>query len=164
MNVPDHLLVNYLNLTTGWGPDRVDELTAQIAAGANPRDIKMALAYRLVELYHGDAAADAAQSDFRLVFQAGELPADIPERSLSPETAPAGIANPIRLLMDLGGDVPSSSEARRLLRQGAVRVNGKTLTGDEEVMIADGDVLQVGKRKFYRLRLAGRSSGDGAAK
>jgi len=152
MSVPDHLLLNYLTLTTGWGPDRVDELAAELAAGANPRDIKMMLAHRLVELYHGLPAADGAEMRFRQVFQQGELPEEMPERKIAALVASGERIWPARLLMACADDIPSSSEARRLLRQGAVRLNGVPLAEDCQVAPADGDVLQIGRRRFFRLR------------
>jgi tyrosyl-tRNA synthetase len=153
MSVPDHLLLNYLTLTTGWGPDRVKELADQLTDGVNPRDIKMMLAHRLVELYHGLPAADGAEARFRQVFQQGALPAEMPERKIAALAAPGARIMSLRLLMDCAGDVLSSSEARRLLRQGGVRLNGVPLAEEGEVMLMDGDVLQIGKRRFFRLRV-----------
>ncbi|HEY8488612.1 MAG TPA: S4 domain-containing protein, partial [Thermaerobacter sp.] len=109
------------------------------------------LAHALVRMYHGQAAADAAQEEFLRVFSRHELPADMPEVVL-----PAPRLDAVQLLR-VAGMAPSNSEARRLIEQGAVRLDGQRVTSpQEELAPADGAVLQVGKRRFARLRLPGR--------
>jgi len=158
MSVPDHLLRDYLRLTTGWEPERTGALEAELAAGRNPRDVKMILARRLVELYHGEDAAGRAEEHFRSVFQRRQIPADVPEVVITGTDLEEGRIPPARLLT-LAGLVPSASEARRMLQQGAVRLDGETVGGDTDLAPADGAVLQVGKRRFVRLRLVERNPG-----
>jgi tyrosyl-tRNA synthetase len=119
-------------------------------AGASARDAKHALARRLVERSHSAAAADAAAAHFDRVFVQRELPEQIEEASFD---ASAGLVHLPALIADSFGR--SRGDARRLLGQGAVRLDGRTLLG-EELDVApdrlDGAVLQVGKRGFRRLR------------
>lgn len=146
MSAPDHLIVKYFTYFTEVPMDRIREIEAAMAAGANPRDFKMELAREIVRLYHGPEAAQAAEAHFRAVFQRGELPEDMPEVRLTPGPRPL-----FRLLVE-AGLVTSGSEARRLAAQGGVEVDGERITdATAEVVPATGMVLRVGKRKFCRL-------------
>jgi tyrosyl-tRNA synthetase len=110
--------------------------------------LKRQLARRLVTLYYGAEEAEEAEKSFNRVFQAKEVPEEIPEYSV---LANEGVWI-VRLLTD-SGMVSSSSEARRLIQQGAVSIDGHRLDDSEaEVTLRGGEVLKVGKRKFLRLR------------
>ena len=152
MSVPDHLLLDYLSLTTGWEPAQVDAQRAALEGGRNPRDVKMDLAQRLVELYWGEAAGRAAAEHFRRVFQRHELPEEIAEAPLDPADLKEGRIWAVRLLQATGM-APSASEARRLLRGGAVKLDGVPVAEDQDLAVADGAVLRVGRRRFARLRV-----------
>ena len=152
MSIPDELIVKYMVLATDLDMAEIRRLEQGMAEGrVNPRDAKLRLAHALVRMYHGQAAADAAQEEFLRVFSRHELPADMPEVVL-----PAPRLDAVQLLR-VAGMAPSNSEARRLIEQGAVRLDGQRVTSpQEELAPADGAVLQVGKRRLARLRLPGR--------
>ena len=148
MSIPDELIVKYMVLATDLDMDEIRRLERGMAAGEiNPRDAKLRLAHALVRMYHGPAAADAAREEFLRVFSRGQLPREMPEVHL-----PAPRLDAVRLLR-VAGMAASNSEARRLIEQGAVRLDGRRLANpQEELTPADGAVLQVGKRRFARLR------------
>jgi tyrosyl-tRNA synthetase len=128
----------------------IDELRAKIEAGANPRDIKIDLAKELIARFHSDDAAEQAHQDFIKRFQKNALPDDIPEVTVS-----SGEAMPITNLLKEAGLVASTSEANRMIKQGAVKLNGKVKVEDGKLMIEVGstEIYQVGKRKFAKITL-----------
>lgn len=146
MSLPDEAMSNYFNLVTRWGPDEIAAIEAALADGSlHPRDAKMKLAWEIVDSLHGTEAANAAEQHFRTVFQQRELPDEMPERILH---EPVNIID----LIHEAGMAPTKSEARRLVQQGAVKLDGEKV-GDIETMVAPGEaVLQVGKRRFLRLK------------
>ncbi|WP_338823466.1 Tyrosine--tRNA ligase [Moorella humiferrea] len=148
MSLPDELMLTYFELVTTVSLEELEEIRKGLADGTlHPRDAKMRLAREIVGLYHGEAAALEAEEEFRKVFQLGDLPQDIPEV----EVKETQIWLP--RLMVQAGLAPSTSEARRLVRQGAVRIDGQRLDDpDAELVVRDGAVLKAGKRKFVRLR------------
>ncbi|MEW8959750.1 tyrosine--tRNA ligase [Neomoorella humiferrea] len=148
MSLPDELMLTYFELVTTVSLEELEEIRKGLADGTlHPRDAKMRLAREIVGLYHGEAAALEAEEEFRKVFQLGDLPQDIPEV----EVKETQIWLP--RLMVQAGLAPSTSEARRLIRQGAVRIDGQRLDDpDAELVVRDGAVLKAGKRKFVRLR------------
>jgi tyrosyl-tRNA synthetase len=139
MSIPDHLTEKYLRLVSGLPPAQLDEVLAM-----KPRDAKAALARQLVKRLHGEEAAARAEADFDQKFRRRELPESIAERIAS---------NPDDLVGSLVevGFAKSRGDARRLIDQGGVRVNGEKAS--PETRLTDGDVLQVGKRNFVRIRL-----------
>ncbi len=146
MSLPDEAMSNYFNLVTRWSPDEIAAIEAALADGSlHPRDAKMKLAWEIVDSLHGTEAANAAEQHFRTVFQQRELPDEMPTRVLY---EPVNIID----LIHQAGMASTKSEARRLVQQGAVRLNGEKV-GDIETMIAPGaGVLQVGRRHFLRLK------------
>ncbi|HBK86653.1 MAG TPA: tyrosine--tRNA ligase [Firmicutes bacterium] len=148
MSVPDELMLRYYELVTGIGPEKLAELRAGLEDGSvHPRDAKMQLAHKIVSMYHGPQAAAEAEQHFRTVFQQGALPEDIPERVWAGEPT----ANIIDLLHK-AKLVPSRSEARRMVEQGAVRVNEERVSdSQQDFAVGEGLIIQVGKRKFVRL-------------
>ena len=138
---------NYAELVTRWEQADIDALCAQVASGElEMRELKHKLAWEIVSIFHGDDAAAAAEEHFRTVFQQRELPEDMPEVQL---------ARPVGLLALLkeAGLISSSSEGRRLMEQGGVKLDGQTVT-DVKLELALGDgahVVQVGRRKFLRI-------------
>lgn len=149
MSIPDELIVKYMTLVTDLDLEEIRGLERGMAAGeVNPRDAKLRLAHALVRMYHGQEAADAAREEFLRVFSRGELPSELPELAVA-----AGEMDAVRLLRETGM-AASNSEARRLIGQGAVRLDGLRVTDpNAPLRIADGAVLQVGKRRFARLRV-----------
>lgn len=148
MSLPDHAMGNFMNLVTRWTPAQIRQIKNDLASGAaHPRDVKMKLAFEIVEIFHGAAAAQEAEARFRTVFQARELPDDMPEFAMSGPLA----------LLDLllaAGLTTSRGEGRRLLAQGGVKLDGQRLEQFESVIEAPAGssrILQVGKRHFVRL-------------
>jgi len=159
MSLPDELMPRYFTLTTGWHPDRIDEVTAALADGSlKPVDAKRLLAGTVVDLYHGDGAGDAAQAEFDKVFRSHDVPSDLADFAIPPDELRDGrirLANLLHLAFPK--DVPSNKEGGRKIVQGGVRLDGVVLDDpDLEVTPAevDGKTLQMGKRNWARLRAA----------
>ncbi|MCF2936875.1 tyrosine--tRNA ligase [Paenibacillus alkaliterrae] len=154
MSIPDELMFKYYELATDLSNEQLTALKAGLEDGSvHPRDAKMRLAATFVRMYHGEEAANAAENHFITVFQQRTLPDDIEEVTVSPEELDNGQIRIVKLLTVLGLQ-PTSSEARRSVQQGAVRINEEKLTDIQaEVTLQDGDVLQVGKRKFVKIKL-----------
>ncbi|MGV6815704.1 MAG: tyrosine--tRNA ligase [Thiotrichales bacterium] len=150
MSVSDELMWRYFDLLSFRKSEELQQLKQSVAAGANPRDIKFELAIELVDRFHGNGAGIAAKQEFISRFQKGALPADIPEVQIPTEVDGIGIA---RLLKE-AALVSSTSEAFRMIKQGAVKVDGQRIT-DRSTFFDAGQslVLQVGKRKFARATL-----------
>jgi tyrosyl-tRNA synthetase len=155
MSIPDELMFKYYELATDLGNEELAALKSGLEAGSiHPRDAKMQLAGTFVRMYHGDEAAKAAENHFITVFQQRALPDEIEEVVVPLAELENGQIRIVKLLMLLGLQ-PTSSEARRSVQQGAVRINEEKITDvNAEVTPQGGDVLQVGKRKFVRLKLA----------
>ena len=142
MSVPDVAMPKFFRLATRWTPDKIAEVETSLASGAHPRDVKMLLAWELVSSFYGDAAAAAAQEHFRTVFQKGGAPDEVPTIQLigSPKLVDFLAANDL---------VKSKNEARRLIEQGGVKLEGQTVADVNAV--ASAGLLQVGKRMFVKL-------------
>lgn len=152
MSIPDELMVKYYRLTTDVGYEEITAIQEGIAKGSiHPRDAKMKLAFNFVRMYHGKDAAEAAQKHFITVFQQRTLPDDIEEVVLASTELEDGQIRIVKLLTILGLQA-SGSEAKRSIQQGAVRINASKI-GDPstDVVPVNGDVIQVGKRKFVKL-------------
>jgi tyrosyl-tRNA synthetase len=146
MSIPDSAMRNWFELVTRWRPQRIDELFASMARGdVHPMEAKKQLAWEIVSIFDGDEAADKAAARFERVHQKRQLPQDMPERYL---TAPENVVDIIA-----GADLArSKSQARRLVQQGAVRLDGEKIKDiDADITVEDEAVLQVGKRRFLRL-------------
>jgi tyrosyl-tRNA synthetase len=146
MSLPDHVMLDYFSLVTRYTPDQINPIRDGLARGSlHPRDVKMLLAREIVSIFHGDAAAQQAEEHFRTVFQERELPPDMPTYVVE---APTSIVD----LLSATGLASSKGEARRLIQQGGVRLDGeKVATIDQLVAVEKDAVLQVGKRKFLKL-------------
>ena len=153
MSIPDALMPRYFTLTTGWLPDRVDEVLAGLADGSMaPVAAKRLLARTIVDLYHGDGAGAAAEAEFDRVFRDRAVPSEVPEHRI----AAADLPMPLARVLASAGLVPSNKEGRRKIEQGGVRIEGERVEDpDLEVDAAaiDGRVVQVGKRAWARLRV-----------
>lgn len=148
LSLADHTFRNFAELVTRWPQSKIDGLLAEMEAGSlNPQDAKAQLAWEIVSIFHGDEAADQAAEDARRMFE-GDIPSDAPEHAI---TGAIGLLD----LMNEAGLTRSNSEARRLVQQGGVRINGETVedAGVEIVHTPGKDqVLQVGKRRYLRIR------------
>jgi tyrosyl-tRNA synthetase len=148
MSISDDLMWRYIELLS-FQP--VDAWKKQLSSSGNPRDVKAAFAKEIVARFHNKAAADEAQAEFDSRFRHGVLPEDMPEVTLQ---IPAG-GLPIAQLLKLAQLAASASEATRAIEQGGVKIDGERVT-DRNLRLPAGKTLtvQVGKRKFARVRLA----------
>jgi tyrosyl-tRNA synthetase len=148
LSLADHTFRNFAELVTRWPQSKIDEMLAEIEAGTlNPQEAKAQLAWEIVSIFHGDEAADQAAEDARRMFE-GDIPSDAPEHTIS---GAIGLLD----LMNEAGLTRSNSEARRLVQQGGVRLNGETVEdAAQEIAHTPGkdQVLQVGKRRYLRIR------------
>ncbi|MBR5999840.1 MAG: RNA-binding S4 domain-containing protein, partial [Oxalobacter sp.] len=125
----------------------IDKLKKAVAEGMNPRDAKVALAKEIVERFHSKEDAEAALQDF-INRTHGGIPDDIPTVKLT--GAPLTIGN----LLKQAGLCPSTSDAMRMVQQGAVRINSEVVR-DKALKVGVGEmVVQVGKRRFAKVELA----------
>ncbi|WP_026326390.1 tyrosine--tRNA ligase [Paenibacillus ginsengihumi] len=154
MSIPDELMVKYYELATDISNEELQQLREGLASGAvHPRDAKMRLAGTFVRMYHGEAAAQEAERHFVTVFQQRALPDEIEEIALPASELDGGKIRIVKLLVALGLQ-SSNSEARRSVQQGAVRINEQRIDDpNAELTPQDGDIVQVGKRKFAKVKL-----------
>jgi len=150
MSISDELMWRYYELLSFRAIDEIARLKGEIAEGRNPRDAKVMLAQEIVTRFHSLAAAEVALADFEARFIRGALPDDMPEVTL---TTVAGTL-PIAQVLKQAGLTPSTSDALRMIEQGGVRLNGEKVS-DKGMLLTAGEalVLQVGKRKFARVKL-----------
>jgi tyrosyl-tRNA synthetase len=153
MSVPDSLMLRYYELLSDISPDDLARLERDLASGAkHPRDAKEELAVELVARYHGLAAAQHAAQEFAHIFREGGLPDEIEEISLALQGGDAGFLLPN--IMVEAGTAASTSEARRLIKQGGVKVDGEKVTDvNLELPVGRTFLLQVGKRRFKKVTL-----------
>lgn len=150
MSLSDELMWRYFELLSRRSLDELAVLKQEVADGANPRDTKILLAREIITRYHNEAAAEQAYQDFVQRFQKNAIPDDLPEVTLNAGADGMGIAN---LLKD-AGLVASTSEALRMIKQGAVKVDGDKLEDSKLQVLPGQAVYQVGKRKFARVTVA----------
>ncbi len=152
LSIPDTVIYDYFLLTTTVDAGALATIRQQLGdRSVNPRDLKRRLARELVTLYHSEEAARAAEDEFDRIFVKKDVPDDVPEVAVD---APEGSVPVLRLLAD-AGLAASNSEARRLMEQGAVWVDGKKITDyNSTVVLGKGVLVKVGKRKFARVRRA----------
>jgi tyrosyl-tRNA synthetase len=150
MSISDDLMWQYFELLSFRRLDDIAALKAGVLDGRNPRDVKFELAEEIVERFHSSADAARAKEDFIARFRQGEMPETIPEVSIASEDGRLGIAH----ILKAANLVSSTSEAFRMIGQGAVRIDGGKVE-DRGLEIAAGSfhVYQVGKRRFARVRL-----------
>ncbi len=147
MSIPDHIMLDYFRLVTRWTPDQVAQIEADLAEDRlHPMEAKKQLAWELVDCYHGSQAADAAAGRFERVHQRRELPEEMPEMPLDEPMA-------IPELLVVAGLCDSKSEARRLVQQGGVRIDGELVESIDQIVAPGEKVLQAGRRRFVRLVL-----------
>lgn len=145
MSIPDKAMGQYMRLVTRWTPGQIAEIEAGLQASRlHPRDVKMSLAREIVSIYHSEAAALEAEEAFKRVFQQKDVPDDMPEYTLQAEQTVLDVLLASKL-------VSSKSEGRRLIEQRGVRLDGEILEQGDAIFPHSG-VLQVGKRRFMRVR------------
>ena len=150
MSISDELMWRYIELLSFAPLSTLRAWKDEVAGGRNPRDIKVGFAQEIVERFHSRAAAEAALADFEARFRAGAAPEEMPVFAIA---APADGMAVIQLLKQ-AGLTASTSEALRMIEQGGVKLNGEKLS-DKSLKLKAGEeaVLQVGKRKFARVRI-----------
>lgn len=150
MSISDDLMWRYYELLSFKPIDVINDYKDKIAAGANPRDVKIDLAKELIERFHDTAAAEAAHQEFINRFQKGAMPDDMPEKDVMTENGEIAIAN----LLKEAGLVASTSEAMRMIKQGAAKIDGEKIT-DNKLIVSAGTsaIYQVGKRKFAKVTI-----------
>lgn len=145
MSIPDHMIEVYATSVSRYTQVELDQLKLDLASNKNPRDLKKALAVHIVSNYDGEDAAIDAAEHFESVFQKGNVPDDI-------KKFPATSSQTIIEILQLANLVSSSSEARRLIEQGAVKLDDERIESIDHTFDAPLDgVLKVGKRKFIQL-------------
>ncbi|MDN7130011.1 tyrosine--tRNA ligase [Pseudidiomarina sp. 1APR75-15] len=151
MSVSDELMWRYFELLSFRPLEELAEFKQAVSAGANPRDYKVLLAKEIITRFHDAEAAEAAEQDFVQRFSKNAIPDDMPELELNTEAGEIGICH----LLKEAQLVNSTSDAMRMIKQSAVKVDGEKVT-DTKQMIAAGTtaVYQVGKRKFARITVA----------
>jgi len=151
MSISDELMFRYYELLSSLSLQEIQGLKAAIKDGSlHPKEAKALLAMELVARFHGKEAARAARAGFEAQFARGEIPDDIPEYVLPAESDRTKIFLP-RVLKE-AGLVKSASEARRLIKQGAVAVKGEKIKVEEIAVPDEGIVLKVGKRRYLRIK------------
>ncbi|MDQ7840048.1 MAG: tyrosine--tRNA ligase [bacterium] len=155
MSIPDALMADYFEYATDVPMEEVAAIRQGLEDGSvHPRDAKRRLAGAIVALWHGEEAAHSAGAAFERLFVGKELPDEIPEAYVPADEAPDGRIRLIRLLV-VTGLAESNSEARRLISQGGVSVDGGRIHDVEAIVPArQGLVVQVGRRRFARITIA----------
>ncbi len=145
MSIPDEIILNYYKYATRMSPEEIAEIDRQLKSGENPKFIKQRLAREIVTLYDGEPAAREAEEEFNRVFSQRNIPTDIEELVVD------GSIWIVKLLTD-SGLCQSSGEARRMLKQGAVKLDDEKIDDmDLNLEIDKERILKVGKRRFLKL-------------
>lgn len=149
LSIPDNLIYNYYELATDISNEELSQIKSDLEnPEVNPRNTKRSLALRLVEMYHSKEAAIQAQEEFDKIFINKGIPDEISEFKV--QAAEISISD---LIVD-SGCAPSKGEAKRLIKQGGVTIDGEKITDSSiSIKIEDGQILKVGKRKFVKLVL-----------
>jgi len=150
MSISDDLMWRYFELLSFRPMPEIDGFRKQVEQGDNPRDIKFLLAEEIIERFHSLADAKKARENFIARFQKGAMPDEMPEKMIASSSDGLPIANVLRD----GGLVSSTSEAMRMIKQGAVKIDGNKVT-DKSLVCLPGTthVYQVGKRRFARITI-----------
>jgi tyrosyl-tRNA synthetase len=150
MSISDDLMWRYFELLSFRPMPEIDGFRKQVEQGENPRDIKFLLAEEIIERFHSLADAKKARENFIARFQKGAMPDEMPEKMIAASSDGLPIANVLRD----GGLVSSTSEAMRMIKQGAVKIDGNKVT-DKSLVCLPGTthVYQVGKRRFARITI-----------
>jgi tyrosyl-tRNA synthetase len=151
MSISDELMWRYYDLLSFRPISDIEKLKQEMAGGRNPRDIKFELALEIIARFHDATAAEAAKAQFIARFQKGAMPEDIEEKSLDSNGEGLGIA----AALSKAGLTSSNSEAFRMIKQGAVKIDGEKVS-DKNLVLEPGfnAILQVGKRRFCKVSIS----------
>jgi tyrosyl-tRNA synthetase len=145
MSIPDSVMGSYMRLVTRWSPQEIEKIEKDLASGSlHPRDAKMHLAKEITSIFYGDADANNAQENFVRTFQQKEIPDEMPEYDLQSGQTVVEVILAANL-------AESKSKARTLIDQKGVRLDGEVIDRGDALFPHKG-VLQVGKRKFLRVK------------
>ncbi|MCM3160711.1 tyrosine--tRNA ligase [Metabacillus litoralis] len=149
MSIPDELMSKYFELVTDFTPDKVKTIKEDLKSDIlHPRDAKMLLAKTIVRMYHGKAEAEKAEEHFVTVFQKGTMPDEIPVVTWKGQDELSILDLVVKLEL-----LSSKSEVRRMINNNGIKLNGEKVEDPQlEVLITDGLVVQVGKRKFIKIK------------
>ncbi|HBF70974.1 tyrosine--tRNA ligase [Alteromonas australica] len=151
MSISDDLMWRYYDLLSFRPLEEIAELKTRVEQGENPRDIKILLAKEIIARFHDEVAAEGAHQDFIQRFQKNAIPDDMPEIEIALGDEGIAIGNLLKEAKLVG----STSDAMRMIKQGAVKINGDKVEDTRLVIVEKGEnVYQVGKRKFARITLA----------
>lgn len=147
MSIPDNLIMHYYELCTDVTAGALKVLENELKEGKNPREVKAQLAKLIVEMYHSAEDADKAAGEFDKVFSKREKPSEIPVKKIVKNKMP------LEDLLMAAELTSSKSQARRLIEQGGVEVEGEKITDLKKIIeVKDEMVIQVGKRRFVRIK------------
>jgi tyrosyl-tRNA synthetase len=148
MSISDELMWRYMVLLSSQSSEQIESARREVAAGRNPRDVKVGFAKEMVTRFHGPEAGQHAVADFEARFRNKQVPDDIPKHHV--EIGADGLA--LTQLLKRIGLTDSASESVRMIEQGGVRINGEKVS-DKNLLVHRGEnfVVQVGKRKFARV-------------
>jgi tyrosyl-tRNA synthetase len=149
MSIPDNLIYDYFKLATDIDLVELEQVKKQLETpGVNPMILKKRLGWKIVELYHGKEAAEAAQAGFEKQFSKREVPDEVPELLIASDKDTAWLPHVIAAT----GVVNSNSAAIRLIQQGGVKIDGETVTDkDYELSLGDGHIIKVGKKNYFKI-------------
>ena len=151
MSISDVLMWRYFELLSFRDEEEITELKKSQKEGSNPRDIKFLLAEEIVNRFHGEGSGNSAKEEFQSRFQKGNNPSDIKQITINLDEKSITLAK----VLKEAKMVPSTSEALRLIKQGAVRIEGeKILDSKHEINLNSSLLYQVGKRKFSKIKIA----------
>jgi tyrosyl-tRNA synthetase len=150
MSISDDLMWRYIELLSFEPMSVVEKWKTEVAAGRNPRDVKVTFAQEIVARFHDRGAAQKALADFEARFKQGEMPEDMPEHTIASEGEPLLLTQVLKRV----GLTASTSEAMRMIDQGGVKLDGERVS-DKSLTVGQGEqfVVQVGKRRFARVKL-----------
>jgi len=148
MSWPDEMIVPALEILTDMPLTEIREIAKQLSGGANPRDAKMELAYQVVKIYLGLEAADSGAENFKRVFQQGDKPVEIAQVAIDCANHSIGVLE----LFVQAGLAKTNSEVRRLIKEGAIKIDDQKVTNEQfRVDLSAGRLLlQRGKKQFVR--------------
>lgn len=149
MSINDQLMWRYFELLSFRSLDEINKLRENVQEGANPRDIKMQLAEEIIARFHNKEQARLAKEDFIARFKHGAMPTDIPHVEITGEREILPLAN----LLKMAGLVESTSDALRMLKQDAVRIDGAKVESNIDIKKGEEHIYQIGKRKFAKIKL-----------
>ena len=152
MSIPDHLMIRYFELVTDISLNEIDQIKINLENdNLHPRDVKKKLAREIVKLYHGQNAALIAEEEFEKVFNKKLYPEEMKALILKKDNLKEGKIWLIKLIV-LSGLANSKSEARRLIEQGGVKINGEKVDDPNlDLTVTEGMVIKIGKLNFVKL-------------